>query len=154
MNTEATSQGKIAENILKAQLRNKDWDASPLLRWLYDAYISTGLWDVHTDHTRDIHGKVIHSDLYLSMIDGVRNDRTGQSVKALMVIELKVGDQPLRRGIVQCYRYIKQFYSLGIYSNYKCVTYNLDSDEYCIANLSRDYVRRHKRIGKFPIEQG
>ena len=159
MNTERTQAGKVAELKFKAQYLNGD-DTTDMHRFIRNFDNAgngkrTDFYEVSFEHDRDIEGKVIHTDIVIktSKLFWGRLGRTVNgkriNINEVIVIELKIGNQPLRRGATQAWRYIRQYYSLGKFDRFRAYTYNIETGVAIRSGeKSRDYLRRNKKAPK------
>ena len=147
MDTKRTQLGKVAELNFKAQYLNGE-DTTELHHFIrkYDNKGDGKYYEVSFKHDRDINGKVIHTDIVIKPSKAFLGRF---KVKHIIVIELKIGTQPLRRGATQAWRYVRQYYSLGVYDKFSAITFNIDTGESIeVVSKSRDYLRRNQKAPK------
>ena len=159
MDTQRTQLGKVAELVFKAQYNNGE-DPTDMHRFIrhYDELGRGEFYTVSFDHDRDILGKVIHTDITIQTSKKFWG-RLGRDIKGkrvitneVIVIELKIGTQPLRRGATQAWRYIRQYYSLGKFDKFRAYTFNIDTGMAArTGSKSRDYLRRNQKAPKGDI---
>lgn len=155
MDTKRTQLGKVAELQFKAQYLNGE-NPTELHHWIrrLDELGDGEYFDVSFQHDRDITGKVIHTDIVIKPSKkwfgklGRRVNDKFIACNTVRVIELKIGTQPLRRGATQAWRYVRQYYSLGVYDQFQAITFNIDTGQAIEVDKSRDYLRRNKKAPK------